>query len=65
MWVGKLLSGVKSMYFDSLAYARGESERFRIDSGMIRVYHVVGFLNSMELELKKKHIKFNLTFIIF
>ena len=36
----KLLSGIKSMYVDSTACVRvkwGESERFRIDSG---VYHV-------------------------
>ena len=34
---GKLLIGVKSMYVDSSACARvkgGESERFRIDSGV-------------------------------
>ena len=34
---GKLLSGIKSMYIDSLACFRvkgGESEWFRIDSGM-------------------------------
>ena len=34
---GKLLNGIKSMYVDSLACVsvkEGESERFRIDSGM-------------------------------
>ena len=39
MWGGKLLSGIKSLYVDSLTCVRvkgGESERFRID----RVYHV-------------------------
>ena len=36
MW-GKLLSGIKGMYVNSLACVRlkgGESERFRIDSGV-------------------------------
>ena len=32
---GKLLSGIKSMYVDSLACVKGdESKQFRIDSGM-------------------------------
>ena len=34
---GKLLSGIKNIYVDSSAYVRvkgGESERFRIDSGV-------------------------------
>ena len=37
MWGGKLLSGIKSMYVDSSACVRvkgGESELFRIDSGV-------------------------------
>ena len=36
---GKLLSGIKSMYVDSLACVRikgGESEQFWIDSGVIQ-----------------------------
>ena len=40
---GKLLGGIKSMYVDSLAYIRvkgGESEWFRIDSGVRRLHHV-------------------------
>ena len=35
--VGILLSGINSMYVDSFAYVRvkrGESERFRIDTGV-------------------------------
>ena len=35
MWGGKLLSGIKRMYVDSLACVRvkeGESDQFRIDS---------------------------------
>ena len=41
---GKLLSGIKIMYFDSLVCVRvkrGESERLRIDSGVRqRLFHV-------------------------
>ena len=40
---GKLLNGIKSMYVNSLARVRvrgGESECFRIDSGVRRMYHV-------------------------
>ena len=40
---GKLLSGIKSMYVDSSASVRvkgGESEQFKIDSRVRRVYHV-------------------------
>ena len=38
---GKLLNGIKSMYFDSSARVRikgDESERFRIDSGVNGIY---------------------------
>ena len=40
---GKLLNGIKSIYVNSLACVRverGESECFRINSGVRRVYHV-------------------------
>ena len=41
---GKLLNGIKSMYINSLACVRvkgGESECFRINSGVRWVYHVL------------------------
>ena len=40
---GKLLSRIKSVYFDSstcVRVKRGESEQFRIDSGVRLFYHV-------------------------
>ena len=42
--MGKLLSGIKSMYVDSSACVRvkgSESEQFRIDSGVRQVHHVL------------------------
>ena len=50
----KQLGRIKSMHVNSLACVRvkeGESERFRIDSGVRRVYHV-----PMALQKKKKYI---------
>ena len=43
MWDDKLLNGIESMCVKSLACVRvmgGESECFRINSGVRRVYHV-------------------------
>ena len=40
---GKRLSGIKSMYINSLAYVRvkgGENECFRIESVLTEFYHV-------------------------
>ena len=57
---GKLLSGIKSTYVDSLACVRvkgGESERFRIDSGVgqsciMSPWLFIVYMNGMMKEVK-------------
>ena len=55
---GKLSSGIKSMYVDSSACVRikeGESERFRIDSGVRQ-----GCIMSLGLRMERLQVRMRL-----
>ena len=58
--MGKLLSGIKSIYVDSSAYVRvkaGESEHFRIDSGVRQGCIISPWLFNVYIDGVMKEVK--------